>query len=587
VPDLATTPRAAPAMAIEGLTYAYPSTATGASRHSPHPGVVEVGYALRNVSLTLAPGEFALLAGRSACGKSTLLRAACGLVPHFHGGEISGSVSVAGQNAIVAGPGELAAHVGYVAQDPETQVVSTTVAAEIELPLEMRGEPASSRARAVEEVALALAIPHLLGRTVDTLSGGELQRVALAAALVTRPQLVLLDEPTSQLDPVAGDELIWLLRRLNEEWGVSILLAEHRLERCLAAADRVIAMDLGAISFDGSPVDFLTWAQDADTALETPAARLFSLAGIEPLPTGVRQARQILASKDAVDRGKGGTPRTACAFSPGGPGDAASAPPKKLREGGVPLPSTAASVRNLSVELNSGDSPRDVLRGIDLTIHGGERVALMGRNGAGKSTLLRTIAGLVEPVRGKADAPDGIALLSQNPSDYLVRERVGDELPGAAGLAALRIVGLENAVDSDPRDLSGGEQQRLALAISLAGQASGDELPGLVALDEPTRGMDRARKTELVELIDGMAGDGAGVVVATHDVEFAATFAQRVVLLGDGVVIADGAAAEILSGGWYFATEVARILDLPGVVTPEQGAAYLVGADEEGGGAAT
>jgi len=216
-----------------------------------------------------------------------------------------------------------------------------------------------------------------------------------------------------------------------------------------------------------------------------------------------------------------------------------------------------------------------VLKGIDLELAGGEKVALMGRNGAGKSTLLRVLAGLVEPVRGRAEAPDGIALLSQNPGDYLVRERVGDELPGDAGLAALRSVGLDHAVDSDPRDLSGGERQRLALAIALAGRMDGDELPGLVALDEPTRGMDRARKSDLVDLIEGLAGRGAGVVVATHDVEFAAAFAQRVVLLGDGVAIADGAAAEILSGGWYFATEVARILDLPAVITPEQGAESL------------
>ncbi|HET6571293.1 MAG TPA: ABC transporter ATP-binding protein [Solirubrobacterales bacterium] len=278
MPELATPTRAVPALAIERLTYAYPGA----------PPI------LRDVSLTLAPGEFAVLAGRSASGKTTMLRAACGLVPHFHGGEIEGSVEVAGIDAIAAGPGELASVAGYVAQDPETQIVSTTVAAEVALPLEMRGDAPSARARAVEEVALALAIPQLLERTVDTLSGGELQRVALAAALVTRPRLVLLDEPTSQLDPVAGDELIWLLRRLNEEWGVSILLAEHRLERCLAAADRVIAMSSGAIGFDGAPSDFLAWAERADTALETPAARLFSLAGIEPLPVGVRDARAIL-----------------------------------------------------------------------------------------------------------------------------------------------------------------------------------------------------------------------------------------------------------------------------------------------------
>jgi energy-coupling factor transport system ATP-binding protein len=537
VSELAIRRGAAPALAIEGLRYAYPRAPRAA---------------LADASLEIAPGEFVLLAGRSASGKSTLLKAACGLVPHFHGGEIEGNVTVAGLDAIESGPGELAAVVGYVAQDPETQVVSTTVAAEIELPLEMRGDDPASRARAVEEVALALAIPHLLDRTVDTLSGGELQRVALAAALATRPSLVLLDEPTSQLDPVAGDELIWLLRRLNEEWGVAVLLAEHRLERCLAAADRVIAMDAGAITFDGSPGDFLAWSHAADRALTTPAARLFSLAGISPLPTGVRQARQALALREVS----------------AAPAAAASTP--------VPA-SPALETRGLWVELVRGDEPRDVLRGIDLRLGRGERVALMGRNGAGKSTLLKTAAKLVEAVRGKIETPGGMALLTQNPSDYLVRERVGDELPSEEGLAALRVVGLEHAVDADPRDLSGGERQRLALAIALAGQMEGEKLPGLVALDEPTRGMDRARKGDLVDLIEGLASRGAGVVVATHDVEFAAEFAERVILLGAGVVIADGAASEVLSGGWYFATEVARVLDLPGVVTPEQGAAVLLG----------
>jgi energy-coupling factor transport system ATP-binding protein len=239
------------------------------------------------------------------------------------------------------------------------------------------------------------------------------------------------------------------------------------------------------------------------------------------------------------------------------------------------------------VELDRGDDPRDVLRGVELTIRAGERVALMGRNGAGKSTLLRTAAGLHDPVAGKLSV-DSIALLTQNPSDYLVRERVGDELPGDEGMAALRVVGLEDKVDADPRDLSGGERQRLALALALAGRMEGENLPGLVALDEPTRGMDHARKGELVKLIEALAVSvdfvdhgatkatgGAAVVVATHDVEFASEFADRVVLLGDGVVIADGPMGEILSGGWYFATEVARVLDLPGVVTPEQGAEAL------------
>jgi energy-coupling factor transport system ATP-binding protein len=580
VAEVAAPRRAAPALAIEGLTYSYPSAAGGDS-------AVEAGDpALREVSLSLGAGEFALLAGRSASGKSTLLRAACGLVPHFHGGEIEGGIVVAGIDALASGPGELAAAVGYVAQDPETQVVSTTVAAEIELPLEMRGDPPAARARAVEEVALALAIPQLLRRTVDTLSGGELQRVALAAALVTRPSLVLLDEPTSQLDPVAGDELIWLLRRLNEEWGVAILLAEHRLERCLAAADRVVAMAAGAIAFDGLPRDFLAWAQDADAALETPAARLFSLAGIEPLPVGVRDARQILSAVPSrAQRGGvawgGGAPRRAQPLEGRASSGRALDPgprSRSQRQQGAPAPRgapAAAAVRDLWVELDAGEGPRDVLRGVDLAIGRGERVALMGRNGAGKSTLLRSLAGLAAPARGRAEAPGGIALLTQSPGDYLVRERVGDELPGEAGRAALRVVGLEAAVDADPRDLSGGERQRLALAIALAGRMEGEALPALVALDEPTRGMDRARKDDLRGLIRGLADRGAAVVVATHDVEFAAAFATRAVLLGDGVAIADGDATAILSGGWYFATEVARILDAAGIVTPEQGAAAL------------
>jgi energy-coupling factor transport system ATP-binding protein len=536
-----------PVLASRGLSYRYPEAASAA---------------LRDVTLTVDPGEFVVLCGRSGSGKSTLLRAACGLVPHFHGGSIEGELEVAGMDVRASGPAELAAAVGVVAQEPETQVVSATVRAEIELPLELRGAEPAARSRAVEEVALALAIDGLLERTTDTLSGGELQRVALAAALATRPRLVLLDEPTSQLDPVAGDELVSLLRRLNEEWGVSVLLGEHRLERCLAAADRVVALEAGGIAFDGAPHAFLDWALDADPALATPGARLFRGAGL-PVPVNVREARRTLAERGLGMLGGEPPPVTS---------------PQRPTSGG------ALAIRDLWVELGEGYERIEALRGLDLSLERGELVALMGRNGAGKSTLLRAAAGLVTPQRGRIEGPGGIALLPQRPDDLLVRESVGEELPGEAGAEALALFGLEHLTRSDPRDLSGGERERLALAIVVAGRgAGGGEPPGAVLLDEPTRGMDRARKGELARLAGELAEAGAAVLIATHDVEFAATFAQRVVLMGAGEVVAEGPMRELLAGGWYFSTEVARALD--GLaVTPEEGIEALRRFTAQGAG---
>jgi energy-coupling factor transport system ATP-binding protein len=536
---------AEPVLRASGLSYGYPEA--GAE-------------ALRAIELTIEPGEFVVLAGRSGSGKSTLLRAGCGLVPHFHGGRIEGELEVAGMDVRSHGPAELAEAVGMVAQEPETQVVSTTVRAEIELPLELRGVAPGARSRAVEEVALALAIDGLLDRTTDTLSGGELQRVALAAALATRPRLVLLDEPTSQLDPVAGDELISLLRRLNEEWGVAVLLGEHRLERCLAAADRVIALEGGAIAFDGAPVDFLAWGLERDPALTTPGARLLNGIGLAPQPS-VREARKTLMGSGHPIEHRGLTPG---GLTPGG---------RRPRGAGPAL-----AARDLWVELGRGEERTEALRGVDLEIERGERVALMGSNGAGKSTLLRAAAGLIEPGRGRLDAPGEVALLPQRPGDLFVHERVGDELRGADGDEALRRFGLEEMTDVDPRDLSGGERQRLALAIVVAGRdTAGDELPGALLLDEPTRGMDRTRKAELAELGRTLSESGTAVMIATHDVEFAATFAERVILLARGEVAADGSAAELLSGGWYFSSEVARILD-GAAITVEQGIVALLEA---------
>ena len=560
------------AVTFERVTYTYPGA------EAP---------ALLEVSLAIEPGELCVLAGLSGHGKSTLLRAACGLAPHFYGGSFAGRVTVGGLDTREHPPARLGALTGALFQDPETQLVMGSVRAELALALENRGHSPAMVARGVEEVALALGIDRLLERSTQELSGGEQQRVALGAALAGRPKVVLLDEPTSQLDPVAGDELIGLLRRLNQEWDTTILLCEHRLERCLAAADRVIAMHGGRVAHDGGPEDFLDWARREAPALQTPGAKLFALSGLAPAPVGVKQARATLRARGLLADGTG---LSSTASGPSGespPGSHRGDVKRRSRRGygfgggkGVPL-----SLRGLWYEIPRGPA---VLRGVDLVVEAGETVALMGRNGAGKSTLLRLAAGLLDPTRGRVQAGGRVALLLQNPNDYFVRERVDQE----TSMRALAAAGLDGLGERNPRDLSGGERQRLALAIvAPEGHEAGEGAPArgegntedaqsdssvVLALDEPTRGMDREAKAALASELRRRAERGQAVIVATHDPEFAAACAERAILLADGRVIADGSAAELLAGGWYFSTETARILGGEGdALEPEAGAKLL------------
>jgi energy-coupling factor transporter ATP-binding protein EcfA2 len=500
------------ALELTGVTYTYPEAAAPA---------------LRDVTLTIDPGEFVVLAGGSGSGKSTLLRAAAGLVPHFHGGTFAGRLRCDGLDTREHGPAELAAVAGTLFQDPETQVVMATVRSELAFPLENRGWAAAAVARGVEEAALALGIAPLLDRSTRELSGGELQRVALGAAVAGQPRVLLLDEPTSQLDPVAGDELLGVLRRINEEWGTAVIVAEHRLERCLPAADRVLALRDGALAFDGTADAFAAWAPPE---LQPPVTRLCALAGVPDRPATVKGARRALAS---------------------------AIPP--VKQGVRPLVSRGNDVvaaRRAWYEVKDGPA---ILRGVDLRLAAGEAVALMGRNGAGKSTLLRMLAGLIDPTRGKVVRAGRVALLMQNPGDYFLHDRIGDDVPDAGALA-----------DRHPRDVSGGERQRLALELVLA---SGTP-PVAVCLDEPTRGMDRGHGARLAARLRELAAAGTAVLVATHDAEFAARWADRTILLGDGRPVADAPTAEVLGGGWYFATQTARVLG-GGALLPEDGAALL------------
>jgi len=558
-------------LCFDHVTYHYPDAETPA---------------LDDVSFELEAGEFCLLAGLSGHGKTTLLHAACGLVPHFHGGTFAGTVSLAGLDTREHGPAHLGGRAGVLFQDPETQLVMSSVRAELALGLESRGHSAAAVARGVEEVALALGIDALLDRSTHELSGGEKQRVALGAALAGRPKVVLLDEPTSQLDPVAGDELIGLLRRLNEEWETTIVLAEHRLERCLGAADRVISLEAGRVSHDGDPKSFLKWAAQHEPDLQTPGAKLFALAGLNPAPVGVKQARATLRAREMLpeEDDLGAYPAARVGPTPSDVPNALSSASEVAagqdrrserarglrsvlgRRDSIP---SALRMKGVWHELRDGPA---ILRGVDLTLAPGESIALMGRNGAGKSTLLRHAAGLMEPTRGRVERAGRVALLLQNPGDYLIHERVAEEAPSEA----LAAVGLAGMAERNPKDLSGGERQRLALAIVTGGAGGAGGAPIVLALDEPTRGMDRGAKAELAKDLRRRAEQGQAVIVATHDPEFAAACARRAVLLADGRVIADGPATELLAGGWYFATETARILGgAGGALLPEEGAELL------------
>ena len=520
-----------------------------------HPGATATG--LRELDLEVADGEFVLVAGPSGAGKSTLLRAACGLAPGFDGGTASGDVIVGGMSSREHSAAELARVCGTVLQDPERQVVMGKVRAEIALPLESRGLESAEVARAVEETALLVGLEGLLDRQLSTLSGGELQRVATAAALACRPRLLLLDEPTSQLDPVAADSLIWLLRRLNEEQGIAIVIAEQRLERLLPAADRVVALRQGTVGFDGRPGEFLEWASDAAPELQTPASALMAACGIRSMPVSVKQARAALAE-------------AGLAPSPVSPPVTVGSQKRKraiwpARRSHGPL-----QISGVWDERKGGQT---ILADIDLNAAEGETIALMGRNGAGKSTLLKHAAGLLTPTRGKVTTSGELAMLTQNPSDHLICDQIGD----IANAAMLSAAGVSTEPDRHPRDMSGGERQRLAFEL-VAGSADG---LSVLLLDEPTRGLDRQRRAFLAGRIRSIAEQGTAVVLATHDAELAAEVADRIVLIADGAVLADGTPSEILAGGWYFTTETSRILGgAGGALLPRDGAALLAAASQ-------
>ncbi|MFJ5674677.1 ABC transporter ATP-binding protein [Streptomyces sp. NPDC093097] len=521
--------------------------------------------AVQGVDLTVAEGELCLLVGPSGVGKSTLLNAVCGLVPHFTGGTLHGRVTVDGRDTRTHPPRELADVVGTVGQDPLAHFVTDTVEDELAYGMESLGLAPDVMRRRVEETLDLLGLAELRDRAIGTLSGGQMQRVAIGSVLTAHPKVLVLDEPTSALDPAAAEEVLAVLQRLVHDLGTTVLMAEHRLERVVQYADQVILLPgPGAAPVMGDPAGMM-----AASPVRPPVVELGRLAGWSPLPLSVRDARR----KAAALRER------LAAVPPAGPAQRPASETEPV-----------AVVEGLGVR--RGRTP--VLQGVGLTVRPGETVALMGRNGAGKSTLLRTLVGMHQPSSGSVrvggavphrtrprDLLRRVGLVPQDPRDLLSADTVAAECTAAdrdanapegrcRELVSRLLPGVRGS--AHPRDLSEGQRLALALAVVLAAR------PPLLLLDEPTRGLDYAAKARLVEVVRGLAAEGQACVLATHDVELAAELAHRVVILADGEVVADGPTEDVVVSSPAFAPQVAKVLAPLPWLTVSQVARALEGA---------
>ncbi|MFF5859833.1 ABC transporter ATP-binding protein [Streptomyces sp. NPDC012751] len=531
------------------------------------------GPTVAGVGFEVPEGELVLLAGPSGVGKSTVLGAVSGLVPHFTGGTLRGRVTVAGRDTRDHQPRELADVVGTVGQDPLAHFVTDTVEDELAYGMESLGLAPEVMRRRVEETLDLLGLAGLRDRPIAALSGGQRQRVAIGSVLTPHPRVLVLDEPTSALDPAAAEEVLAVLQRLVHDLGTTVLMAEHRLERVIQYADRVVLLPApGEPPVVGSPAEVMSVSP-----VYPPVVALGRLAGWSPLPLTVRDARRRAGG--LRERLAGRAPAGAPVPAAGERRPAPDAPGRRSlfrRRSAAPAPGAGrvppAVVRSLSVRRDRVQALRDV----DLTVTTGETIALMGRNGAGKSTLLGSLVGLVPPGSGTVtvggavphrtaprDLVRQVGLVPQDPRDLLYADTVAaecvsaDEDAGAApGTCRSLVSGLLPGItdDTHPRDLSEGQRLALALAVVLTAR------PPLLLLDEPTRGLDYAAKARLVAVLRGLAAEGHAIVLATHDVELAAELAHRVVLLAEGEVIADGPTAEIVVSSPSFAPQVTKIL---------------------------
>ena len=536
--------------AIHDLTFFYPGQAVPA---------------LDRLNLTVRSGEFWVLCGPSGCGKSTLLRQLkTVLAPHGHR---LGEIRFEGVPLDELDQREQAARIGFVLQSPENQLVTDKVWHELAFGLESLGYDTPTIRRRVAEMASFFGIQTWFYKNVAELSGGQKQLLNLASVMAMQPSVLILDEPTSQLDPIAAADFLATLGKINRELGTTILLTEHRLEEAFPLAGRVAVLDRGRLLCTGTPSQVGAALKDAGHAMfqAMPAPmRIWTAVGdFSPCPVTVREGRDWLG-------------RFAAAHPLG-------ALPEERRH--AYPPEAAITARDLWFKYEK-DLP-DVVKGLSLTVRRGEFLALLGGNGTGKTTSLKLLSGLLQPCRGELETVGRLGVLPQNPQALFVKKTVredlfellkGRPLPRAAQeeqvARAVTLCRLEELLDRHPYDLSGGEQQRAALAKILLLE------PDVLLLDEPTKGLDAGFKQTLAEILQRLLRRGVPVLMVSHDIEFCARYAHRCALFFDGTIVTEGPPRAFFSGNSFYTTAANRMARarLPGAVTAEEVIAACGGA---------
>ncbi len=499
-------------LSLQNINFSYPGN-TGNSEK-----------ALSSVSFSVKKGEFLLLSGTSGSGKTTLIRLLKReIVPH---GDLSGEIRYLGEPLPALSPRDAASSIGYVGQDPSAQLVTDKVWHELAFGLESLGLSRSEMRRRIAEMASFFGISHLFSKSTNELSGGEKQLVNLCAVMLMRPQVLLLDEPCAQLDPVGTQSFLSVLEKLRGFLGLTVIMAEHRLEDVLPLCDRVCVLEGGRVYCIGPPKDVAAHVSRENHPMlcAMPVSlRVSSVLG-GGAPLFMRDGQQFLEEH----------------FLPS---------PVPLPDKERPAASVAIKAKNLWFRYEK-EAP-DVLAGASFSALYGEIFAFVGGNGAGKSTLLHILAGTEKPFRGKVQCDGRPLLLPQNPAFLFVKDTLREDLCTANATEAEEMAerfGLLSLLDRHPDDLSGGEKQKAALCKLLLYH------PKILLLDEPTKGMDAAARHAFGETLLSLRESGVCIVLVTHDLAFTAEYADRVCMLFGGEIIAEDGPRTFFSENHFYTT---------------------------------